>query len=149
MHHVRDLSENFWISVVFRQADVPPITVITNELKAILRVDPSSCGYYCWTSPVDECTFCITFSLGYTESTLIHRWCPAVISRLVLTLTANTSFSWWTNTLICSNHILTFFLFWTRVRCTFIYLKPTINTVETNSAITMKPIRSINTTTII
>ena len=34
---------------------------------------------------MDECTFCITFSFtaeGYTESTLIHRGCPAVISRL-------------------------------------------------------------------
>ena len=40
--------------------------------------------YCCWTSPVDECTFCITISFkgeGYTENTLIHRW-AAVISRL-------------------------------------------------------------------
>ena len=32
--------------------------------------------YHCRSSPVDECTFCITFSFkaeGYTESTLIHR----------------------------------------------------------------------------
>ena len=31
-------------------------------------------GYYCRTSPVDECSFCITFSFtaeGYTESTLM------------------------------------------------------------------------------
>ena len=37
--------------------------------------------------PVDECTFCITFSFkaeGYTESTLIHRGCLATMSRLVL-----------------------------------------------------------------
>ena len=41
--------------------------------------------YYCWASLLDECTFCITFSFkaeGYTESTLIHMGCPAVIFRL-------------------------------------------------------------------
>ena len=34
---------------------------------------------------MDECTFCITVSFkaeGYTESTLIHRGCPAVIFRI-------------------------------------------------------------------
>ena len=40
-------------------------------------------GYYCWTFNLDECTFCITFSFkGYTESTLTHRGCPEIISRL-------------------------------------------------------------------
>ena len=33
--------------------------------------------YYCRTSSVDECTFCIIFSR--TESALIHRGCPALI----------------------------------------------------------------------
>ena len=35
---------------------------------------------------MDECTFCITFGFkaeGYTESTLIHRGCPALISKIV------------------------------------------------------------------
>ena len=44
----------------------------------------SNPGYYCQTPHVDECTFCITFSFkaeGYTESTLTHRGCPAVISK--------------------------------------------------------------------
>ena len=43
---------------------------------------------YCRTSPVDECTFCITFSFkaeGCTESTLIHKGCPVVISRRAYT----------------------------------------------------------------
>ena len=37
--------------------------------------------------PADECTFCITFSFKtecYAESTLIHRGCLTVISRLDL-----------------------------------------------------------------
>ena len=36
-------------------------------------------------SPVEECTFCIVSSFqagNCTESTLLHRWCPTVISRL-------------------------------------------------------------------
>ena len=36
------------------------------------------------TSAVRECTFCIisSFLVGnYTESTLLHRWCPTVISK--------------------------------------------------------------------
>ena len=55
--------------------------------KYILKIYTFKPGYYCRTSPVDECTFCITFSFkaeGYTESTLIHRGCMAVISGLDL-----------------------------------------------------------------
>ena len=42
-------------------------------------------GYYYQTSPVGECTFCITFIFkaeDYTERALIHRGCLAVISWL-------------------------------------------------------------------
>ena len=48
---------------------------------------PSFAEHYCRTSPVDECTFCITFSFkaeDYTESTLIHRGCLVVIFRFGL-----------------------------------------------------------------
>ena len=46
----------------------------------------SNPGHYCWTSPVDECNFCITFSFKTTEGTLTHRGCPAVIFSLDICL---------------------------------------------------------------
>ena len=44
------------------------------------------------TSPMKECTFWKVLKVGnYTESTVLHTWCPMVISSLELTLRCDIS----------------------------------------------------------
>ena len=77
--------------ILFTTKITSKINMIAIYVQAWILLSDIPCGwvykpeYYCQTSPVDKCTFCITFSFksdGYTESTLIHRGCPAVMFRL-------------------------------------------------------------------
>ena len=61
--------------------NVSLINEIYCKMYCIITEPMHKSEYYYWRSPVDEYTFCITFSSkveSYTDGILIHRGCPTV-----------------------------------------------------------------------